>query len=153
MAFSKQTYSYFSNVSSYTPKSSWKTPKGPRNFEVFSNLSGDGNFKIANSKLGYFNFSREEWQTMRALVDDKRTIIKKAEKGSSTFLQLKNNQVMIRIIEMCHLMKRLYRISQEQVIDVFKMLSPKIQLVIKSLNILLMNLKQLLIWLSYIFQS
>lgn len=91
MAFSKQTYSYFSNVSSYTPKSSWKTPKGPRNFEVFSNLSGDGNFKIANSKLDYFNFSREEWQTMRALVDDKRTIIKKAEKGSSTFLQLKNN--------------------------------------------------------------
>lgn len=101
----------FSNVSWYTPKSSWKTPKGPRNFEVFSNLSGDGNFKIANSKLGYFNFSREEWQTMRALVDDKRTIIKKAEKGSSTFLKLKNNYVMIRIIEICHLMKRLYRIS------------------------------------------
>ena len=40
-------------------------------------------FAIPDSRLGYSNFSREEWQAMRSLADDKSIVIKKADKGSS----------------------------------------------------------------------
>ena len=40
-------------------------------------------FAIPDSRLGYSNLSREEWQAIRSLADDRSIVIKKADKGSS----------------------------------------------------------------------
>ena len=45
-------------------------------------------FKIVDSKLVYSNFSKEEWQAMRALADIGSIVIKKADKGSTACLGL-----------------------------------------------------------------
>ena len=37
-------------------------------------------FKIVHSKLDYFDFSKEEWQAMRAVADDMSNVIKKLTK-------------------------------------------------------------------------
>ena len=66
----------FSEKPSFTFKSSWKTPTRHPNHEVFLSELEKQIFKIVDSKLGYFNFSKEEWQAMRALADD-RSIVKK----------------------------------------------------------------------------
>ena len=39
-------------------------------------------FKIPKRNFGYSNFSKEEWKCMRSLANDRRIIIKKADKGS-----------------------------------------------------------------------
>ena len=36
--------------------------------------------ELAETSLGYSNFSKEEWQVMRALANDRSIVIKKADK-------------------------------------------------------------------------
>ena len=43
-------------------------------------------FAIPDSRLGYSNFSREEWQAMRSFADDRSIAIKKADKSSNVVL-------------------------------------------------------------------
>ena len=62
-------------------------------------------FGIPDSRLGYSNLSREEWQAMRSPADDRSIVIKKTDKGSSVVVwdrydytaeaekQLKNQKV------------------------------------------------------------
>ena len=64
----------FSEKPAFTPKSKWKPPKGHPSLEVFLRLAG--------SLLNYSNFSKEEWQAMKSLVNDWGLVIKKADKGS-----------------------------------------------------------------------
>ena len=71
----------FSEKPSFTPKSSWKPPTGHPNLEVFLSELEKQIFKIVDSKLGYSNFSKEEWQAMRALADDRSIVIKKLTKA------------------------------------------------------------------------
>ena len=71
----------FSEKSSFTPKSSWKPPTGHPNLDVFLSELEKQIFKIVDSKLGYFNFSKEEWQAMRVLADDRGLVIKKLTKA------------------------------------------------------------------------
>ena len=40
-------------------------------------------FVIPDSKLGYSNLSRKEWQATQSLGDDRIIVIKKADKGPS----------------------------------------------------------------------
>ena len=40
-------------------------------------------FAITDSRLGYSNFSREEWQALRSFADDRSIAIKKADKCSN----------------------------------------------------------------------
>ena len=61
----------FSEKPSFTPKSSWKPPTGHPNLEVFLSELEKQIIKIVDLKLGYSNFSKEEWQAMRALPDDR----------------------------------------------------------------------------------
>ena len=42
----------------------------------------EGLFEMGNTALGYSNFSKEEWQSLRSLADDRNKVIKKADKGS-----------------------------------------------------------------------
>ena len=38
--------------------------------------------ELVETSLGYSNISKEEWQAMRALANDRSIVIKKADKGS-----------------------------------------------------------------------
>ena len=55
---------------------------GHPNLEVFLSQVERELFEIANTSLGYSNFSKEEWQAMRELANDRCIVIKKADKGS-----------------------------------------------------------------------
>ena len=50
--------------------------------EVFLSQVGRELFEIANTSLGYSNFSKQEWQAVRELANDRSIVIKKADKGS-----------------------------------------------------------------------
>ena len=81
--FRNEATSEFSETPSFTPKSLWKPPKGHPSLEVFLSEIEKEIFAIPDSRLGYSNLSREEWQAMRSLADDRSIVIKKADKGSS----------------------------------------------------------------------
>ena len=70
----------FSEKSAFTPKSKWKPPKDHPNLEVFLSQTEKELFELAESPLNYSNFSNEEWQAMRSLVNDRSVVIKKADK-------------------------------------------------------------------------
>ena len=72
----------FSERPSFTPKSSWKLPKGNLNLELFLSQGEKELFEVCKSNLGYSNFFKEEWQCMRLLANDRSIVIKKADKGS-----------------------------------------------------------------------
>ena len=44
--------------------------------------------------MGYSNFSKEEWQAMRALADDRSIVIKKADKGSTVVVWDRNDYIL-----------------------------------------------------------
>ena len=70
----------FSEKSAFTPKSKWKPPKDHPNLEVFLSQTEKELFELAESPLNYSNFSNEEWQAMRSLVNDRSVVIKRADK-------------------------------------------------------------------------
>ena len=73
----------FSKKSSFPPKSSWKSPKGHPNLEIFLNELEKEIFKRVDSKLGHSNFSKEERQAVRALAANRSIVIKKTNKESN----------------------------------------------------------------------
>ena len=72
----------FSEVPAFSPKSSWKPPKGHPNLEVFLSQLENEIFKMPFDNLKHSNTSKEEWQAIRALADDCTIVIKRADKGS-----------------------------------------------------------------------
>ena len=62
--------------------------------EVFLSELEKQIFKIVDSKLGYSNFSNEEWQAMQALADDRSISIKKADKGSIVVVWDRNDYIL-----------------------------------------------------------
>ena len=81
------------NPSSST-KLSWKSPTGHPNLEVFLSELEIEIFEKVDSKLGYSNFSKEEWQAMSALVDDRSIVIKRADKGSTVVVWDCNDYIL-----------------------------------------------------------
>ena len=81
--FRNEPTSDFSENQWFTPKSSWKPPTRYPNLEVFLSELEKQIFKIVDSKLGYSSFSKEKWQAMRALADEKSLVIKTVDKGST----------------------------------------------------------------------
>ena len=73
---------YFKETPVFASKSTWKPPKGHPNLEVFLSQIEKELFELEKTSLGYSNFSKEEWQAMRALANDRSIVIKKADKGS-----------------------------------------------------------------------
>ena len=80
--FRNEPTSSFSERPSFKPKSSWKPPKGNPSLELFLSQIEKELFEVCKSNLGYSNFSKEEWQCMRLLANDRSIVIKKADKGS-----------------------------------------------------------------------
>ena len=69
----------FSEVPAFSPKSSWKPPKGHPNLEVFLSQLENEIFKMPFDKLKHSNTSKEKWQAIRALTDDCTIVIKRAD--------------------------------------------------------------------------
>ena len=80
--FRNEPTPYFKETPVFAPKSTWKPPKGYPNLEVFLSQIEKELFELAETSFSYSNFCNEEWQAIRALVNDRSKVIKKADKGS-----------------------------------------------------------------------
>ena len=80
--FRNEPTPYFKKTPVFAPKSTWKPPKGYPNLEVFLSQIAKELFELAETSFSYSNFSKEEWQAIRALANDRSKVIKKADKGS-----------------------------------------------------------------------
>ena len=58
---------------------------------IIENLEKKELFEILFSDLKNSNMSREEWQAVRFLADDRNIMIKKADKGSCVVVWDRNN--------------------------------------------------------------
>ena len=81
----------FNETPAFTPKSTWHPPKGHACLEVFLSQIEKEIFEIPFSDLKYSNMSREEWQAVRSLADDRSIVIKKADKGSCVVVWGRND--------------------------------------------------------------
>ena len=72
----------FSNIPAFAPKFAWKPLRGHPNSEVFLRQVESDLFKTIERPLGYSNLSKEEWDAIRSLADDRNIVIKRADKGS-----------------------------------------------------------------------
>ena len=72
----------FSEVPAFSPKSSWEPPKGHSSLGIFLSQLENEIFKMPFDNLKHSNTSKEEWQAIRALVDDRTIVIERADKGS-----------------------------------------------------------------------
>ena len=69
--FRNEPTPYFKQTPVFAPKSTRKPPKGHPNLEVFLSQIEKELFELAETSHGYSNFSKEEWQAMRALANDR----------------------------------------------------------------------------------
>ena len=65
----------FSEKTAFRMKSSWKPPIGHPNLEVFLRKNF---FEVIETPLNYSNLTKEEWQAIRSLPDDRSIAIKKS---------------------------------------------------------------------------
>ena len=72
----------FSEVPALKPKSLWKPPAGHPFVELFLSKWEGELFSFLAGKPQSYNMSKEEWQAMRNLAEDRSIIIKLADKGS-----------------------------------------------------------------------
>ena len=82
LIFRNQPTPQFSEVPTFSPKSSCKPPKGHPNLEVFLSQLENEVYKMPFENLKHSNTSKEEWQAIRALADGSTIVIKRADKGS-----------------------------------------------------------------------
>ena len=72
----------FTTAPAFNPKSTWKPPNGSPSLELFLSQVEKDLLEMSKASLGYSNFSKEEWQSLRPLADGRNIFIKKADKGS-----------------------------------------------------------------------
>ena len=77
MVLSNEATDGCSEMPSFRCKSSWKTPQGNASLELFLSQIERELYEIPKKRLGYSNFSKEEWECMRSLANDRSTVIKK----------------------------------------------------------------------------
>ena len=80
--FRNEPTPFFSGSPAFIPKSTWKPPLGHPNIEVFLSQLEKEIFTLSEKPLRYSNLSKEEWQVVRSLANDRNIVIKKADKGS-----------------------------------------------------------------------
>ena len=72
----------FSEVPAFRPKSTWKPPAGGPCVELISNKVEHELFSFLPGKPQSYNLTKEEWQALKNLKDERSIIIKPADKGS-----------------------------------------------------------------------
>ena len=110
--------------------------------------------EMSKTTLGYSNFSKEEWQSLRSLVDDRNIVIKKADKDSCVVVwdrndyiaeaekQLNNKSVYKNVTFKEKILQDLAETSN----NIFKSLRGKGKLLKSSLSISLLLIRRLRIW-------
>ena len=61
--------------------------------ELFFSQVEKGLFEISKTILGYSNFSKEEWQSLRSLADYRYIVIKKTHKDSGVIVWDHNDYI------------------------------------------------------------
>ena len=84
---------YFSKKPAFSPKSSCKPPERHPNLKVFLSQIENELFQTAETPLGYSNLSKEEWEAVRTLTDDRNTVTKKADKCSCVVIWNRNDYI------------------------------------------------------------
>ena len=74
--FRNEPTPFFSEQLSFSPKSSWSLPAGHPNLEVFLSQIEQELFWIPDKPCTYSNFTKEVWQGIRSLADDRCIIYK-----------------------------------------------------------------------------
>ena len=64
----------------------WNPPTGLPNLKVFLSQIEHEIFQIRDKYLPYSNLSKDEWQAIRSLAEDRSIVIKKADKGSCVLI-------------------------------------------------------------------
>ena len=63
-------------------KSNWSPPKGHPALEMFLSQMEGEIFSLLPGKSTSYNLTKEEWKAMKGLAEDRRIVIKPADKGS-----------------------------------------------------------------------
>ena len=69
-------------------------PLGHPNIEVFLSQLGKEIFTLNQKPLRYSNLSKEEWQAVRSLDNDRNIVIKKAGKGSCVIIWNRSDYII-----------------------------------------------------------
>ena len=149
--FRNEPTSSFSERPSFTSKSSWKPPKGNPSLELILSQIEKELPEVCKSNLGYSNFSKEEWQCMCLLANDRSIVIKIAGKGSCVVVwdrqdyraeankQLNDESVYKSV----KFKDKILQDLPEKSNDIFKGLKQKGKIPEKQLSILQFNIKKL----------
>ena len=83
----------FSTMPAFNPKSTWKPPNSSPRLELFLSQVEKDLFEMSKTTLGYSNFSKEEWQSLRSSADDRNIVIKKSDEGSYVMVWDRNDYI------------------------------------------------------------
>ena len=78
-----EPFEEFSEIPAFRPKSTWKPPTGDPCVELFLSKMEHELFSFLPGKPQSYNLTKEEWQALKNLKEDRSIIIKPADKGSS----------------------------------------------------------------------
>ena len=139
----------FSETPAFRPKSTWVPPKGHPCLKVFLSQVEAELFKLSGSSIRYSNMSKDEWDAIRSLADDRRIVIKRADKGSCVVIWDRKDYLLEAEKQLKN--KNVYR-DVEYNVNVLKDLAEKCSVVLEkevsllknNLNILHMSTAKLL---------
>ena len=80
--FRNEPSNEFSEIPAFRPKSNWKPPAGHPCVELFLSKMEHELFSFLPGKPQSYNLTREEWEALKNLKEDRSIIIKPADKGS-----------------------------------------------------------------------
>ena len=72
----------FSEILAFRSKTTWTPPKGCASLEVFLSRVEKELFKYVAQRVQKYNLSKNQWRTLKMLIEDNSIIIKLADKGS-----------------------------------------------------------------------
>ena len=93
--FRDQPSEDFSDKPAFRPKSNWKHPPGHPGLELFlSQLEKEIFNGLLNDSISIpSNMSKEEWEALRGLADDRSIVIKQADKGSCVVVWCRDDYI------------------------------------------------------------
>ena len=93
--FRDQPSEDFSDKPAFRPKSNWKPPPGHPGLELFlSQLEKEIFNGLLNDSISIpSNMSKEEWEALRGLADDRSIVIKQSDKGSCVVVWCRDDYI------------------------------------------------------------
>ena len=93
--FRNETSEHFPDTPALRPKSSWKPPPGHPDLELFLSQIEKDIFEnlVKDSTPINSNMTKEEWDALKGLADDRSIVIKKADKGSCVVVWCRDDYI------------------------------------------------------------